>query len=625
MPAIAIGVWFCAYLVCAGWALSALHQLNVAGCAIVLAFWVGAFLVWCKRNSAQFLPPARWKKILRRFRGPFPAIFLLAAILTFLGGVLHAPTNYDALTYRLPRILNWLAAGHWLWIPTLNERMNYSTTGWEWIALPFLGVFRSDRGLFLINIVGILLMPGLLFSVFRQLGVAGRVARMWMWILPMAYGYAMQAGGIGNDFLGAVFCLASIHFGLRARRSGAVSDIWLCGLAAALMTNVKLSNLPLLLPCLVAVWPALKWLSRRWLAGIPVVVIAILISAAPTMVLNQVNTGSWNGDPKNAAHLQVKNPAAGLLGNSLLVLKQAFMPPILPDAHKVDARLDNKLPKSWRHFLDDNFPRFRTGILNELPQEESAGLGLGVTLLLLAALGTAVFGSFRRGLAEILPSIPLVVWAAWVAAFVFMIKMASEADARLMLAYYGLVIIPVLLLPAQERLERLRAWKILAVIAALSVVPAIVLSPARPLWPALSVSEFLVRQHPDSPGIKRLASVYATYANRNDLLAPLRDALPGDVRKIGFLASDDDSDYSLWRPFGMRRVEYLELGDRKSIVVPDDVEWIVVNKNVWSWFSDMPLEDWAAEHHGQIVLSVPIVTFVSWGGETWCLLQIQKP
>src|SRR5262249_43391730 len=150
-----------------------------------------------------------------------------------------------------------------------------------------------DRGLFLINVVGFLLMPGLLFSVFRQVGVARRVAWTWMWILPLAYGYATQAGGLGNDFTGTIFCLASVHYGLRARRSGRLSDLWLSVLSAALMTGMKLSNLPLALPCLVALWPALPLLRRSLAMSFVVVVIALLASAAPIMVLNQLHTGNW--------------------------------------------------------------------------------------------------------------------------------------------------------------------------------------------------------------------------------------------------------------------------------------------------------------------------------------------
>ena len=126
-----IWIWCCAYLNFAGWTLSALHELNPTGYAIALLFGFAALFVWRKKTSENFPPRVRWPKLRRRFRRPFPAIFLLAAILIFLGGALYAPSNYDALTYRLPRMLNWLAAGQWFWIPTINDRLNYSTTAWE--------------------------------------------------------------------------------------------------------------------------------------------------------------------------------------------------------------------------------------------------------------------------------------------------------------------------------------------------------------------------------------------------------------------------------------------------------------------------------------------------------------
>src|SRR5471032_259607 len=90
-------VWFCAYLNCAGWTLSALHQLNARGYAVVLLLWLVAVFVWKQKTSAQIFPRACRQKFRRRFRKPFPLAFLILAIMAFLGGVLYAPGNYDAL------------------------------------------------------------------------------------------------------------------------------------------------------------------------------------------------------------------------------------------------------------------------------------------------------------------------------------------------------------------------------------------------------------------------------------------------------------------------------------------------------------------------------------------------
>jgi hypothetical protein len=603
---------------CAGWVLSAVHQLTPVGYTVALLPALVATLLWLKKS-----PPAFSAKCFRRFRRPFPAIFLFATVLIFAGGLLYAPNNYDALTYRLPRMLDWLAVGRWHWIPTINERMNYSGTAWEWTALPWLALTRSDRALFLLNIGSFLWLPGLMFSVFRQLGVARRVAWTWMWILPLAYGYVCQAGSIGNDLFGATLGLLSVHFGLRARRSGLATDVWLALLAAAVMTGVKLSNLPLALPCLVAVWPALTRLRAHLPGTVAVAATAIVISALPIMALNQQHTGSWTGDPQDAGHMQVKSPTAALLGNSLLVAEQSFMPPVLPAAHKINDAINRHLPAGWQQLLNEKYPRFVQGRLNELPGEEGAGIGLGVALALLATLLASLVRIGRIG-ADIRRLVPLVALAAWISTLVFLLKLGSEAAPRLLLPYYALVIIPCLLLPIQDYWLRFRAWRLLLAVAALSVVPTLVLSVSRPLWPARSVSGHLARAHPNNAMLRRMADSYDTYARRNDLLAPVREHLPAGARDIGFIAGSNDSGYSLWRPLGWRRLICLRQENGQISVIPDQLEWLVIKEKAWPDTSSVPLNEWAANHQFQIVYSTNITELVTWGGENWLLLHHEQ-
>jgi hypothetical protein len=612
-----------------GWTLSALHWLTLTGYAVLLPV-VMIGLAWLTRGPAGMTCLGgwrRWRQVrFRRFRRPLPLIYLVVLLLVFAGAVSHAPTNYDGLTYRLPRMLNWLSHRGWTWIFTNNDRVNYSGPGWEWMAMPLLAL-RTDRALFLINGVGFLLLPGLFFSVFRQAGVARRAAWAWMWILSTAFGYVMQAGSIGNDFTGAVFCLISVHYGLRARRNGRVEAVWLAGLAAAIMTGVKTSNVPLLLPCLLAAGPALKHLRRRWAAGILITVIALVISILPTVGLNLKYTGTWTGDPEDGTHMRIRDPVAGLLGNSLLLGQQLLMPPFLPGVSNVNAWLNRNLPEPWKRRLETGFPRYSLGRLNELPQEEGASLGMGITLLLLTAGFAPWCRAGKNQSAETRRwKISSVGLAAWVAGLFFMLKMGSEAGPRLMLPYYPLVMIPVLILPRQDHLARRAGWRILAVLVSLSVVPCLVLTPSRPLWPVQTVSGWLSRSHPDSSFTRRLTTVYSCYQNRNDLLAPLRAGLPDNATNIGFIAGENDPDYALWRPFGRRRVIDLWNGTpQASVRLAPDVEWIVVKRAVWPDVSPVPLEEWAVQHRMEIVYSVPIRSFASAGEETWCLLHVRKP
>ena len=614
-------VWFCAWLNFTGWILSALHQLNALGYTVSLLLFAVGCGCWLRQASGEFFPRGTGRKFFRRSRRPLPALFLVVTVLIFLGGILYAPSNFDALTYRLPRMLHWQAAGQWVWIPTFNERMNYSGVGWEWLGLPFLLLTHSDRGMFLINAVGFLLLPGLLFSIFRQLGVARRAAWTWMWLLPLAYGFVTQAGSIGNDFTGAWFCLLSVYFGLQARRSQRVEEVWLALVAAALMTGVKLSNLPLALPCLVAVWPALGRLQKNVIGSLAVAVLCVVVSALPMMFLNQLHTGSWNGDLQNRYQMQLKNPVAGGLGNGLLLAEQSFMPPLFPGA----ARLHERIMRSWPDSYQAAFPRLRMNKLNEIPGEEGAGLGLGITLPLLLVLGVSLgqfcrLASLNNGFRRLFPAVAL---AAWVAALVFLAKIGSEAGARLLLPYYPLAIIPLLLLPAQRELLRRRAWRIFLVVLALGVLPVLVLSVSRPLWPAQRISAHLAQVHPGNKTLQRLATTYAAYAHRNDVLKPIRAALPDSAREIGFIAGSNDTDYSLWRPFGWRTVSYPR-SDLGAFLQSPGLEWVVVKADVWPEISPVPLETWAAAHHAEIVANIPIVELVSWGPENWCLLHFEK-
>ncbi len=613
-----------------GWTLSALRWLTLTGYAVMLPLaMIG--LVWLTRNSEVVTPPRvqrrRGRAMFRRFRRPLPLIYLAVLVLVFVGGISHAPTNYDGLTYRLPRMLNWLSTQGWTWISTNNERMNYSGTGWEWMAMPLLAL-RTDRILFLINAVGFLLLPGLIFSVFRQAGITRRAAWAWMWILSTAFGYALQAGSIGNDLTGTVFCLISVHYGLRARRNGRVEELWLAGLAAAIMTGIKTSNLPLLLPCLLAAGPALKHLRRRWTSGILIGVIVLAVSIIPTVGLNQKHTGSWTGDPDDSTQMRIRDPIAGFMGNGLLLGRQLLMPPFLPGVPNVNAWLSQHLPDSWKHRLEKGFPRYFMVRLNELPQEEGASLGIGITMLLLAAVVApwCRAGKKYQSAEARRWKISSLGLAAWGASLFFMLKIGSEAGARLMLPYYPLGMIPVLILPGQDCPVRRAGWRIVAVLVSLSILPGLILTPARPLWPAQTLSKWLVRHHPESALTQRVVTVYSCYQNRNDLLAPLRAQLPEDATKVGFIAGENDPDYSLWRPFGHRQVVHLWCGAPQTTVwLPPDVEWIVVRRAVWPQITDAPLEAWVARHRIEIVSSVQILSFASVGEETWCLLHVRKP
>ncbi len=619
-----IGIWLLLQGMCvlAGWTLSMLGQLNAVGYLVFFGVTGGAVALWGKRwwqgtlGGRLKLARQDWSRYARRFRRVFPMLFLLAALGAFLGGALYAPNNYDALTYRLPRVLMWWDHSAWHWIHTAVPPMNYSAVGFEWLMMPMLVLTHSDRLLFLINIAGFLLMPGLLYSVLAGAGVAARVAWAWMWLLPMGFCYIMQAGSIGNDALAACYVLAAIHFAFRARKSGRVEHLCLAFLAAGLATGDKVLNLPLLLPIAVAVWPALGLLRSRLVFGVVMLLFSAVVSFGPSAVLNTIYTGHWGGDPANIMQAQIKKPLAGIVGNSLQMAEGMVAPPIFPYARNVSGWMADHAPDHLMDLLKRDFPRFIWGF-GELPQEEASGLGLGITVLL-----AAVFLRWRKGWPVVDPARRAVgKWigiTAWLALIVYMTKAGSEATSRLVAAYYPLLVLPILRMRGQTGLVRRPCWKILGLLSTAATLLALVLTPLRPLWPAGRVCDWLAMEFPHNSEIVRAQRVYSVYRKRNSFLAPVRRHIPNEVLTFGVIEEMGGAETSLWQPYGRRRVRELVGID---LWRPPDMEWVAVRQQALEEAIGKPFDWWVRRTGGTVVAREMIASTASGGEDAWYVVH----
>src|SRR5882724_11682169 len=125
LPLVRVWIWFSVVVSAAGWILSALGQLNRGGYLIFFGLAAAGFIAYRRFSDQKFRRATwNWSKIRWRFRHGLPGCFAALAFLIFVGGALNAPSTHTALTYRLPRVLQWLAEGKWHWIYTGNFRMN---------------------------------------------------------------------------------------------------------------------------------------------------------------------------------------------------------------------------------------------------------------------------------------------------------------------------------------------------------------------------------------------------------------------------------------------------------------------------------------------------------------------
>ena len=669
LPCVRLWLWISAFASLAGWGLSAAGELNRKGYAVAFAgFIAGLAILWLKsrgkhpttniqqrtsKEAARIETTGCWmfnvgcsmfpkpKRFLRRFRRPLPFCFGALAVLIFLGGAIHAPGNYTGLAYRTGRVLQWLSHGHWFWIDTANFRMNDRACGIEWLSAPVLLFTNSTRGLFLVNFLPFLLLPGLIFSIFTRLGVRARVAWQWIWLLPTGYNFILQAGGIANDTFPTVYALAAVDFALRAWKSRRPADLWHSILAAALLTGAKASNLPLLLPWAILFFPFVPLLRRKLVVTALVVLLAAAVSFLPTAILNVHYIGDWSGLSIERTGMAMKNPLVGVWGNALLLLLDNFTPPLFPFAGWWNAHALAALP----HFISaPMIANFEPGFLwlGELPTEDWAGIGFGLSVLLAVS---AVTGFFQHRTSNIQhPTsnemagrpvkigcsalnvecwmFPLLRLAPWLALLAFCMKSGMVTPNRLIAPYYPLLL-PLLLVGAtQSQIVRRRWWRALAGGTMVLAFVVLILTPDRPLWPARTILARLTARHPGNHLISRALDVYTVYAKRSDPLADVRDLLPKGVQTVGFIGAEDDCDISLWLPLGSRRVEHFKLDDPPEQFRQKRIEYAVVG-GLNLHLRGTTFDAWRQRTGAELVASTNATLKVSEGPQQWFVVRFQ--
>lgn len=612
----------CAWLVLAGWTLSAVGALNRGGYAFASGLGI-AVLVWRMRA----LPAGTLRFRPRRFRRGWPLGFAVVFAAVLLGGILYFPANYDALSYRIPRVLHWLAEERWHWIDTEHVRLNTRATDVEWIMAPVLLFLRSERWVWLGNAAMLALLPGLIYSAYTAAGGRRRVAWSLMWLLPSGYVFVVQAGGDSNDLPGAFFALAAVALAFHARRSGRAGDLLISLISLALAIGSKVSNAPLALVWLVAAAPSWRLAQRSWWLTAGAAVVAAVCSFLPNAILNVRYCGEWSGASKEFGESVINAPAwVHLVGNGISLTVQNLTPPVFPLAGKWNALAPGLVPpKLAEHLAAGMDEGEHLWTAYEIPTEDSAALG-PFLVLLVGALAIGALASLRHSriswnaLARIAP---------WIAFGAYLLKMSVLASGRLSAPYYLLLPMALISAAGAERVTRMRWWRGIAWVQLASALLVLVISPARPLWPALTLLERLPEAVRAKPLVQRATNVYARYRVRADALAPVRALLPADA-KIVALVSVNDLEASLWRPFGSRRFVHYNPLDGRGPLDRRGIDYVVVSERTYLYLASDPhrgvpaFEQWIESIRAEITGSLMIASHVSEPPYRWYVMRLQR-
>jgi hypothetical protein len=525
------------------------------------------------------------------------ACFLLVAALSLVAAVIHVPWSFDAVTYRLPRCLYWLAEGRWYWIGTIDGRLDYSSCGLEWQMIPVMLLTKTDRFLFLLSYLPFLLLPGLLYLGGRAMGFARKPLLIWMWLLPCAYCIALQCSGLQNDGYTATYTAACLAFGGFALRRRNVAACVLAGLSAALLTGAKLSNMPLMLPLgiwfLLAAWKS-GFFKNAAVASLPLMG---LVSFLPLAILSIQHTGHWTGDPDDQWGFRTGNPVAAVIANLILTGNDLAHPPVMVGTGALNGALD-KVEGSVKPFMDwlhESHRMFNGVGFGDLVYEGGAGPGFVLGLFLAGGILIGVFVNGQKQCPQQGPW-PKVIMASGVIAWIVLLsQFGSSHSARNAAPYLPLLLPACAMLPPLRRFLHTRTAVPLAMAGMLSVIPVIILTPARPLIP-LSLMENMKEVGP----VAKILGKYRMWETLRDDLKPMRNHLPHDARVIGYAGAFRDTSYGLWKPFGSRVVPELGVPIKdpaRHAKVPAYV--VATEKGIQQRFA-RTLEEWLRQEKKEI-------------------------
>ena len=575
-----------AWVVFSGVILGLVEALGRGG--FFLAHLVGflAVLGWRRQGKAD---AKQWTGWLREWWQLGHSDFCVAAIVAASAGVIlilgvlaaqAEPTVLDALTYRLPRIGQWLQEGRITSLPTDDPRLNYMPIGPDVVIAWLLGA--TTEGFYLAplgQLLGGTLLMGATFGVARLANLS-RLAALGAVAVVVGMGnVAVQFTTLQSDLLVAGIVSASYLLWHRAIIRG--EGCWVGGVGFGLAWGSK-GTLFYLAPG-AACWVGwLLWQRRPgWRVLAPTIagaIVAFGLFAGPSYLRNYRDFHSIFG-PHDAVLLHHGGPLTAIehgakLGQNLATSAVQLLDPTAQPfwCQEPSRRFGNALLPLLPN-VDDRYLFLHTltrralvGLILQQPEPDADVISFGALPVLVFCLGGLVAAvRWRRNDAT---AAQVFVWFSGVVLFVLvqhaLVQWHQWAFRFLILAAPWIAVVGVWFVARLSRYLQLAAW-VVVVTSALQVFLVIQIRTSQAAWSAVT-----------RPGAALAGFLYSnlqTWAGQLDGLdRPMVLACPINYPLGAFyrLASG--------RTVAMRHFTELERGTAEDGVNPEG-GWLIVPAN----------------------------------------------
>ncbi len=160
-------------------------------------------------------------------------------ITTLLTAIIFPPSNWDSMTYHMPRVMHWITNNNISFYTTAITRQNYQMPLAEFAIMHLQVLTGFDLYANLVQWVSFFVLIGLGFLVASELGLSRRqqlISAIIIATIPMAI---LQSSSTQNDLVASSFIMSFGLFMLRLRKKNNLENLLFSGIALGLALLTK--------------------------------------------------------------------------------------------------------------------------------------------------------------------------------------------------------------------------------------------------------------------------------------------------------------------------------------------------------------------------------------------------